>query len=131
MSSRRLRAALLADYEPELRDAREKALQRIAEARSLEITGLAVIFYVHTVREAMGMQLQEVVEDQAFSPTLIAGALRTTKAEIAGTLGLSQDALSRTTRVRSPRHAGPRSSGADPGSGRPRTTRPRSPGTLP
>ena len=50
MSSRRLRAALLADYEPELRDAREKALQRIAEARSLEITGLAVIFYVHTVR---------------------------------------------------------------------------------
>ena len=46
------------------------------------------------------MQLQEVVEDQAFSPTLIAGALRTTKAEIAGTLGLSQDALSRITRIR-------------------------------
>ncbi len=46
------------------------------------------------------MQLQDVVENQAFSPRLIAGALRTTKAEIAGTLGLSQDALSRATRVR-------------------------------
>lgn len=47
------------------------------------------------------MQLQDVIEDQAFSPALIAGALRTTKAEIAGTLGISQDALSRSTRVRS------------------------------
>jgi hypothetical protein len=47
------------------------------------------------------MQLQDVVENQAFSPRLIAGALRTTKAEIAVTLGLSQDALSRTTRVHS------------------------------
>ena len=56
------------------------------------------------------MQLQEVVEDQAFSPTLIAGALRTTKAEIAGTLGLSQDALSRTTRI-------PGAEDADPASG--------------
>ena len=46
------------------------------------------------------MQLQQVLEDQAFSPTLIAGALRTTKAEIAGTLGLSRDALSRPTRIR-------------------------------
>ena len=46
------------------------------------------------------MQLQQVLEDQAFSPTLIAGALRTTKAEIAGTLGLSRDALSRSTRIR-------------------------------
>ena len=48
------------------------------------------------------MRLQELVdaETQAFSPALIAGALRTTKAEIADTLGLSRDALSRSTRVR-------------------------------
>ena len=44
--------------------------------------------------------LQDFVENQALSPTLIAGALRTTKAEIAGTLGLSHDALSRNTRIR-------------------------------
>lgn len=46
------------------------------------------------------MRLQEFVEDEAFSPTLIAGALRTTKSEIASTLGLGQDAFSRATRVR-------------------------------
>ena len=46
------------------------------------------------------MRIHEVVEDQALSPTLIAGALRTTKAEIADTLGLSRDALSRSTRIR-------------------------------
>ena len=47
------------------------------------------------------MRLQELVdtETQTFSPALIAGALRTTKAEIADTLGLSRDALSRSTRV--------------------------------
>ena len=38
-----------------------------------------------------------------FSPTLIAGALRTTKTEIASTLGLGQDAFSRTVRVRAPK----------------------------
>ena len=43
------------------------------------------------------------VEDRSFSPTLIAAALHTTKAEIAGTLGLSQDALSRGTRARAPK----------------------------
>ena len=48
------------------------------------------------------MQLQELVDHDAgiLSPALIAGALRTTKAEIADTLGLSRDALSRTTRIR-------------------------------
>ena len=46
------------------------------------------------------MQFQEFVEDQAFSPALIAQALRTTKSEIAGTLGLGKDAFSRTSRVR-------------------------------
>ena len=46
------------------------------------------------------MQLAELIENQAFSPTLIADALRTTKAEIASTLGLGQDALSRSSRLR-------------------------------
>lgn len=45
------------------------------------------------------MRLQEFVEDEVFSPTLIAGALWTTKSEIASTLGLGQDALSRAARV--------------------------------
>ena len=49
------------------------------------------------------MELQEFVEDQLFSPTLIAGALRTTKTEIASTLGLGQDAFSRSARVRAPK----------------------------
>lgn len=46
------------------------------------------------------MQFQEFITDQAFSPTLIADALRTTKAEIAGTLGLGKDAFSHRSRVR-------------------------------
>ena len=47
------------------------------------------------------MELHELVDERtkAFSPALIAGALRTTKAEIADTLGLSRDALSRTARI--------------------------------
>ena len=46
------------------------------------------------------MQFQEFVENQVFSPTLIADALRTTKSEIAGTLGLGKDAFTRASRVR-------------------------------
>jgi hypothetical protein len=46
------------------------------------------------------MQFQEFVEDQVFSPTLITEALRTTKSEIAGTLGLGKDAFTRASRVR-------------------------------
>ena len=46
------------------------------------------------------MRLNEFVEDQVFSPTLVADALRTTKSEIASTLGLGKDALSRASRVR-------------------------------
>ena len=46
------------------------------------------------------MQFQQFVEDQVFSPTLIAEALRTTKSEIAGTLGLGKDAFTRTSRLR-------------------------------
>lgn len=46
------------------------------------------------------MQFQEFMDDQVFSPTLIAAALRTTKSEIAGTLGLGKDAFSRASRVR-------------------------------
>ena len=46
------------------------------------------------------MHFQDFVADQVFSPTLIADALRTTKSEIAGTLGLGKDAFTRTSRVR-------------------------------
>ena len=46
------------------------------------------------------MKFQEFVEDQVFSPTLVATALRTTRSEIAHTLGLGQDAFSRTSRIR-------------------------------
>ena len=46
------------------------------------------------------MQFQDFVRNQMFSPTLIADALRTTKAEIADTLGLAKDAFSRAERVK-------------------------------
>ncbi len=46
------------------------------------------------------MRFQEFVEDQVFSPTLVADALRTTKSEIAATLGLGKDAFARASRVR-------------------------------
>ena len=49
------------------------------------------------------MQIKEFVRDEQFSPALIAKALRTTQAEIADTLGLPRDALSRKTRVGAPR----------------------------
>lgn len=47
------------------------------------------------------MQIHEFVQNDQFSPALIAKALRTTQAEIAATLGLPRDALSRKARVRS------------------------------
>ena len=46
------------------------------------------------------MQFQAFVEDEVFSPTLVAEALRTTKSEIAGTLGLGKDAFTRASRIR-------------------------------
>lgn len=46
------------------------------------------------------MQMSDYVSDQHFSPSRIADGLRTTKGEIAATLGLGRDALSRATRVR-------------------------------
>ena len=46
------------------------------------------------------MVFQDFVEDRVFSPTLVANALRTTKTEIAGTLGLGKDAFSRKSRIR-------------------------------
>ncbi len=49
------------------------------------------------------MQIHEFVQDEQFSPALVARALRTTQAEIAETLGLPRDALSRQTRVGAPR----------------------------
>ena len=46
------------------------------------------------------MRFQELVENQVLSPRLIAAELRTTKAEIAGTLGLGPGALSAASRIR-------------------------------
>lgn len=46
------------------------------------------------------MRFRRFVEDQVLSPDLIANALRTTKSDIAETLGLKKDALSRETRIR-------------------------------
>ncbi len=46
------------------------------------------------------MQFQKFIADDAFSPALVADALRTTKAEIAGTLGLGKDAFARASRIR-------------------------------
>ena len=46
------------------------------------------------------MRFREFVDDQVFSPALIADALRTTKSEIAGTLGLGKDAFTRVSRIR-------------------------------
>ena len=46
------------------------------------------------------MMFQEFVDDQVFSPALVADALRTTESEIADTLGLGRDAFSRASRIR-------------------------------
>lgn len=45
------------------------------------------------------MPVTQFIENGAFSPVLIAEALRTTKTEVAGTLGLGQDAFSRASRI--------------------------------
>jgi len=49
------------------------------------------------------MQFREFLDDQMFSPTLVADALRTTKSEVARTLGLGADAFSSPVRVRARR----------------------------
>ena len=46
------------------------------------------------------MRIQDFVEEQVFSPRLVAEALRTTKSEIASTLGLGKDTFSRASRIR-------------------------------
>lgn len=49
------------------------------------------------------MMLQKYIKDKVFSPELVADDLRTNRREIASTLGLGGDALSRTTRIRAPK----------------------------
>ena len=50
------------------------------------------------------MQLRQfAVEGVGFSPDMVASELRTTKSEIAGTIGLASDALSRASRIRAPK----------------------------
>ena len=46
------------------------------------------------------MQIRKLVEDEVFSPRLVADELRTTKGEIARTLGLGKDAFTRRSRIR-------------------------------
>lgn len=46
------------------------------------------------------MQLRDYVDDQGFDPARLSRALRTTRAEIAATLGLGRDAFSRRERIR-------------------------------
>ena len=48
----------------------------------------------------MAMPFREFVEDGILSPMRVANALRTTRAEIADTLGLDRHAFSRASRVR-------------------------------
>ena len=48
----------------------------------------------------VAMQVEKLVQDQVFSPALIADELRTTRRELAGTLGLGKDAFTRASRVR-------------------------------
>lgn len=47
----------------------------------------------------LDMQFQDFIEDEKISPTLVANALRTTNAEMASTLGLAKDALTRASQV--------------------------------
>ena len=47
------------------------------------------------------MELQKLVESGVFSPTLIADELRTHRYELASTLGLKNEALTRASRVKS------------------------------
>ncbi|MEM1429628.1 MAG: MbcA/ParS/Xre antitoxin family protein [Pseudomonadota bacterium] len=46
------------------------------------------------------MQMSQFTSDDVFSPVRIAETLRTTKGEIASTLGLGKDAFSRRERIR-------------------------------
>lgn len=49
------------------------------------------------------MHIETFAEDGIFAPARIAAALRTTRDEIARTVGLGRDALVRTDRLQSPR----------------------------
>ncbi|MCY4012623.1 MAG: hypothetical protein OXG82_07915 [Gammaproteobacteria bacterium] len=46
------------------------------------------------------MQVDKLIQDQVFSPALIATELRTTRRELAGTLGLAKDAFTHRSQVR-------------------------------
>ena len=49
------------------------------------------------------MELKKIVEDDVISPTRLAALLRTQKKEVAETLGLSMDAITRAHRIDSPK----------------------------
>lgn len=47
------------------------------------------------------VRIETLAQDGCFAPTLIAATLRTTKEEVAQTVGLGRDALMRTSRIQS------------------------------
>lgn len=49
------------------------------------------------------MLIEECMEGETLSPARVADILRTSRREIAGTLGLGGDALSRTARIQAPK----------------------------
>lgn len=49
------------------------------------------------------MEIRDMAIDAGFSPQAVAAQLKTTKAELAGTLGLSRDSLSRSSRIGAPK----------------------------
>ena len=46
------------------------------------------------------MELEQLIKDDVYSPSLIADELRTRKSELAETLGLKREVLSRNNRIR-------------------------------
>ena len=49
------------------------------------------------------MEIRDLTTDEGFSPKAVATELKTTKAEVAETLGLSRDALARASRIGAPK----------------------------
>jgi hypothetical protein len=62
-----------------------------------------VCLYIASDRVETVMHLESFAENGVFAPARIAAVLRTTKDEVARTVGLGRDALMRADRVQSPK----------------------------
>ncbi len=82
--------------------ARRKPRPRFSLDTNLQFSGLTYSFAPQITSRSMRFchAVPCFFEDQIFSPTLIADEPRTTKSEVAGTLGLGKDAFSRGSRIR-------------------------------